>query len=137
VAKNVGTAVESFSVTVYYNTTSIGTEPVINLLPGSETTLPFSWNTSGVMLGHYVISAQASEVAGETETADNTLIDGWVVIPVIGDVNGDGQIDILDVKLVKLAYSSLINQPTADLDGNGVINILDVKLMKLIYSGLL
>jgi len=139
VAKNEGNAVESFSVTVYYSTTSIGTKPVTNLLPGSQITIPFSWNTTGVSLGSYAISAKASVVPGETvpDQADNTLIDGSVVIAVLGDVNGDSTIDILDVKLVKLAYSKLIEKPTADLDNNGVINILDVKKMKLIYSGIL
>jgi len=139
VAKNEGTAVESFSVTVYYNATSVGTKSVTNLLPGSETTLVFSWNATGVMLGKYVMSARASVVPGETvpDQADNTRVDGWVVIAAVGDVNGDGEIDILDIKLVKLAYSNLIEAPLADLDGNGVINILDLKKMKLIYSGLL
>jgi len=58
-------------------------------------------------------------------------------------VNGDGIVNILDLKLVKLAYSGfkppeLIIPPlNADLDDNGVINILDLKLEKLIYSGIL
>jgi len=56
---------------------------------------------------------------------------------IIFDVNGDGVVNILDVKLVKLAYSGLINESMADLDGNGKIDILDVKLVKLAYSGFL
>lgn len=58
-------------------------------------------------------------------------------VAVRGDVNGDGMVNILDLKLVKLAYSGWIEEPNADIDGNGVINILDIKLVKLIYSGLL
>jgi len=54
-----------------------------------------------------------------------------------GDVNHDGETDILDVKLVKLAYSKVIEYSYADLDNNGVINILDLKLVKLAYSGFL
>jgi len=55
----------------------------------------------------------------------------------LGDVNRDGEVNILDVKKVKLAYSGLIEEPRADLDDNGVVNILDVKKVKLIYSGIL
>jgi len=56
---------------------------------------------------------------------------------IIGDVNENGEVDILDVKLVKLAYSGWIEEPNADIDNNGVINILDLKKVKLAYSGFL
>ena len=56
---------------------------------------------------------------------------------LLGDVNNDGVVDVLDVKKVKLAASGLIEEPNADLDGNGVVDIYDVKRVKLAYSGLL
>ena len=52
----------------------------------------------------------------------------------LGDINGDGVVNILDVKRVKMAYSDLVEEPRADIDGDGVVNILDLKKMKLIYS---
>jgi len=55
----------------------------------------------------------------------------------LGDINGDGVVNILDVKRFKLAYSGLIEEPRADINGDGVVNILDLKKMKLIYSGIL
>lgn len=59
------------------------------------------------------------------------------VVTIAGDVDGDGKVDILDVKSVKLAYSGIIVEPMADIDGDGEINSLDVKKVKLIYSGLI
>jgi len=70
----------------------------------------------------------------KTVSASTTRIDGWVAVTIVGDVNGDGVVNILDVKKVKLAYSGVIEEPMADIDGNGVIDILDVKEIKFIYS---
>ena len=46
---------------------------------------------------------------------------------MLGDINGDESIDILDVViLVSIILGSVDSNPAADLDSNGVINILDV-----------
>jgi len=42
--------------------------------------LTFTWNTTGFAEGNYTISAYAWPVPGETDTADNTYINGWVVV---------------------------------------------------------
>jgi len=60
-----------------------------------------------------------------------------VEVVLYGDVNGDGKVDIGDVKKVKLAYSGVIEEPRADLNGDGVVDIGDVKKIKLIYSGII
>jgi len=53
----------------------------------------------------------------------------------LGDVNGDGSIDILDVKLVSLAWSGLIEEPRADIDGDGRVTILDlVKIFTMAFN---
>ena len=36
--------------------------------------------------------------------ARNTLTDGWIVITVMGDINGDGKVDIKDLVLVIKYY---------------------------------
>jgi len=43
----------------------------------------------------------------ETDTTDNTRT-RWVVVTIVGDVDENGVVNILDLKLVKLAYSGLI-----------------------------
>jgi len=47
------------------------------------------WNTSGFAEGNYTIWAHVEPIPGETDTADNTCVDGWVVITWLGDFDGD------------------------------------------------
>jgi len=84
--ENQGEATETFSVTAYANTTEIGTLEVTDLGAGTQTTLSFIWDTTGVPPGNYRISAQASIVPGETERADNTYTDGIVKVMLEHDV---------------------------------------------------
>jgi len=83
-AANQGTQSETFDVTAYYDSTTIGTQ-TITLATGGSTTLTFSWITTGVTPSTYTIRATASVVTGETDTADNTYIDGTVTVnpPVV------------------------------------------------------
>ena len=69
--KNNGTRPETFSVTVYYDNTTIGTKNVTALSEGTLKTLTYEWNTEGVAVDYYTIWAEASVVAGETNTANN------------------------------------------------------------------
>ena len=140
---NEGTEVETFNVTVYaYNATydityQIGTQTVTDLAPGANTTLPsFSWVLTDVT-HHviYTITANASVVSGETDTADNTLIDGTVFIKLPGDVNGDGTVNVSDLGRLGLAWGSSVGDPNydprCDFNGDGVINVSDLGIMGL------
>lgn len=91
--KNEGTVAETFTVTVYSNNTAIDTQTVTTLAAGSSETLDFVWDTTNATEGNYVIKAEASWVAGETETADNTRTSDvtvtvkpppFVIFPYIG-----------------------------------------------------
>ncbi|MGD0160595.1 MAG: CARDB domain-containing protein [Candidatus Bathyarchaeia archaeon] len=86
-AANLGNLTESFSVTAYYNNSTIGTLPVTGLVSNANTVLAFVWNTTSVPVGNYTISAFATILPGEYNTANNYLSDGQVAIyPVIHDV---------------------------------------------------
>jgi len=141
--KNNGTETASFNVTAYFADSSswhkIGTQTVTDLPAGENMTLTFNWNLAGLMEDtSYTVKANATLLEGiDINPDDNEKVDGQVKVGLWGDVNGDGKIDILDLKLVKLAYSGYIDEPMADLDGDGEITILDLKKMKLIYSGYL
>jgi subtilisin family serine protease len=82
--KNQGTATEMFEVKVYYDFIHpnwlIGTETGIILDAKLSVSLTFTWNTAGVRAGNHTIKAVASTVMGETDTDDNTKIDGTVTI---------------------------------------------------------
>ncbi len=62
------------------------------------------------------LSALAEQPAGNL---------GEVTLPV-GDLNGDGAINILDLSLIARSYRS--NDPTADVDASGVVDIFDLVL---------
>ena len=52
--------------------------------------------------------------------------------PMIGDLNGDGDINVLDVVILVnliLNESSADDYPQADLNGDGMLNVLDVVLL--------
>ena len=125
---NQGDFTETFNVTLYANTTTIETKQ-ITLTSLNSTTITFTWDTSGFAKGNYTISAYAWPVQGETHTADNTLIDGWVFVGIVGDVNGNGKVDLEDVLAVAITYGSSVGmpkyKPNLDIDDNGKIDLAD------------
>ena len=67
---NEGTVAESFTVSLYYNRTLIATKNV-NLPALTGTSISQTWNTSGLAAGTYLLTANASIVPGEIDTANN------------------------------------------------------------------
>ncbi len=78
-----------------------------------------------------VISESPAAAAKVTPPATVSLVvSSGAPAPLRGDINGDGQVDKLDVALVTAA----LNKPAAandprDLDHNGVINVVDARLV--------
>jgi hypothetical protein len=137
--KNEGDIAESFNVTVYYDGNIIGEQSVINLPSEANTTLTFIWNTNGVPPCHnYTISAKASKVPYEFDISDNSLDDGAVKIKIMGDINGDGIVNIKDVIIVSAAFGSVPGDPnwdpTADVNEDKVINVKDMVLISVNYG---
>jgi hypothetical protein len=123
--ENQGSTTETFNVNVYANTTIIGTAPV-TLNAGDNTTLTFVWDTTGFLKGNYTISATADTVPGETDTADNTFIDGLLGIVRQGDVNGDSFVNAKDAILLGTAfYPAGTYSPNADINNDGYCNAKD------------
>jgi len=158
---NEGYFTETFSLTLYAETMPPGTpiETIIvnNLLSGETRNVTFTWNTTGFAKGNYTISAYAWPVPGETDTADNRYIDGWVLVSKVGDLGGglpprffacDGVVDGLDLALFVQCYRCTC-PPEAkylgDLGGgippkffqcDGVVDGLDLALFVQCYRGL-
>jgi len=101
---NQGDFIETFDLTTSAFTmppsTVIQTITVSNLLAGETRTITFSWNTANWAYGNYTVMATAATVSGETDTADNTFTDSWVLVTIPGDVNGDRKVNVLDLILV-------------------------------------
>jgi hypothetical protein len=114
----------------------IGTLPVIDLAAGGTQTLTFTWGTSDMSYGNYIICGYAVPILGkgpplgkEVDRADNTFVDGTVTITIAGDIDGDYNVDYDDFIVLAGAYGSTIGQPAynsaADIDGDGDVDYSD------------
>jgi len=140
VAANEGTVAETFNITVYYNLTTIETQTVYDLAPGANITVTFRWNTTGLTpCSNFTIWAEASPVPYELNLDNNFFTDGWVKIKMLGDINGDGKVDLYDAIILCKAYGSREGDPEwnpeADLAPEwGIINLYDAVTLNLRYG---
>jgi len=133
--KNNGGFAETVNVTLYYNMTAgkiVGTQS-ITLLVGESKTLLFVWNTAGVPYCHnYTLTAVATIPADYTP-ADNTLDNVYIKVRIMGDINGDGKVDIIPVDIVAQAFGSYPGHPEwnpeADLNRDGKVDIIDLAMV--------
>ena len=141
VVRNEGTVNETFDVTAKYFNRVIETKTVTNLARCESTTIVFNWDTTGVPTDFdYEIKAEASPVADETDKADNTFVDGTIYIkpPFLGDINGDGIVNMDDLVLLNQAFGSTPTSPNwdsgADLNKDNLVNVLDLYLLSENYG---
>jgi len=131
-AANLGNYTETFYITLYANAIEIQTRE-ITLSRENSATITFTWNTTGFVKGNYTIWAYAWPVPDETSTEDNTFTDGWVLVTIIGDINGDRKVDVKDLVLVIKAYATIPGQPrwnaNADVNKDGKVDIKDLVLV--------
>ena len=127
--ENQGDFAETFNVTAYANSTEIGRQQ-ITLDLGENATLAFTWDTSGFAKGNYTIWAYAWPVQGETETSDNTHVNGFVIVGLIGDVNADNYVGIDDIFTIALHFSQERGDPNfnpnCDLNDDDYIGVDDI-----------
>jgi hypothetical protein len=136
-AKNQGGYSETFTIKVYANQTVIKTQTV-TLSVGNSTTVTFAWDTTGVAKGSYTLSAYANPVQGETNTTNNQLTYGTLVVTILGDVDGNFEVDIYDITFICECYDSKKGTPpyypNCDIDGNDMIDIFDVTTACITYG---
>ena len=134
IVENQGSTIHTFNVTAYYDNNTIGTQTVINLAPGKNTTLTFTWTVPEIPkiwpYPEYTISAKAAVIPGEIDTADNTYVDGTVKVQWPGDCNGDGYVNEPDFYYILIpAYGKHYGEPgydwRADFDGDGYVGSID------------
>lgn len=71
-AENQGEVTETFDVTLYYDSKPIETKSLIDMPAGGIKILTFTWDVSGLPIGEYTITAEATQVQGEVDLDDNT-----------------------------------------------------------------
>lgn len=131
---NKGNITETFDVKAYYGENNIiGTITAENLDPDNKTTLTFTWNTKGVTPCHnYTIWAEAVAVPYETNTTDNIYENGKVHIKIMGDINGDGIVELQDFQKLSDAFGSSPGHPRwnpeCDVNRDGIVELYDFLL---------
>jgi hypothetical protein len=129
---NEGSFPLTVNITLYANTTDLVTEAVTIGANNSTTAMINATVTiaGGLDLANYTIWVYAWPTLGETNTTDNMFIDGMITVKFIGDIDGDRDVDILDVVQITSIYGARRGQPQynpkCDLDDDGAVTILDV-----------
>ncbi len=136
---NYGVCTDPHNITVYANTTTIASQYVV-LTSRNSTTITFTWNTTAFAKGNYTISVIAETVPCETDTGDNTYIDGTVLVTIPGDVNGDRTVDIFDAILLSTHFGHTKPwehpdiDPNVDINSDGSIDIIDAVSIAFYYG---
>ncbi|MGB8779238.1 MAG: hypothetical protein WCD81_01145 [Candidatus Bathyarchaeia archaeon] len=120
---------ENATVTLYYNITAgeIAGVQSVTLISGENETLLFVWNTTGVPISYdnYTLTAVA-----RIPTGSNTLSDGTMQVRILGDLDGNGKVDMADVIVFEDAFGSYPTHPrwnpAADVNENGIVYLNDL-----------
>jgi parallel beta-helix repeat protein len=135
---------ENVTVTLYYNMTAnqiIGAQNV-TLSRGQNVTVAFVWDTTSVpYCQNYTLTAVAT-IPFDINPADNTLACGPINMRIMGDINGDGKVDIKDISIVAKSFGSCgpnylcagsLPSPgwnlDADLNGDNKVDVRDIALV--------
>ena len=135
---NEGSAVETFTLTLNWNTTNYINSTTVTLEVSETKTVSLDWNTTGYQrYAYYKLSAHATPLPGESDTGDNTYVDPrdlYMAYP--GDVmplpKPDKKVDILDVAAIAKLFG--VNRPDPkydpdkDITCDGKIDIKDVAI---------
>jgi uncharacterized protein (DUF2141 family) len=110
------------------NNRTVGTQAT-TLSSNESQTLTFVWNTSGIPPANYTIAAAATILANNF-TAEAQA--PQVYVRIVGDVNGDGKVDMNDIGTAARAFGSqpgdLKWNPDCDLNHDGKIDLKDIGL---------
>ncbi|MGD8545808.1 MAG: cohesin domain-containing protein, partial [Candidatus Bathyarchaeota archaeon] len=70
--KNEGIHAENVTISLYYNSTLIGTQTITNQPSGTTELLTFTWDATSLPAATYVLRAEANTVPGEIYLVDNS-----------------------------------------------------------------
>ena len=129
---NYGQQAENLNLTVQIPSTTYNS--TLALASRNSTILTFTWNTTDFAKGNYRITANITQVIGETDTTDNTQTT-WVIVTIAGDVTGatglsDRKVDMRDIGAICSKFGTNSASPgwnvNMDINDDGVVNMRDV-----------
>jgi len=128
---NKGNYYETFNVTIGYDDVLIQFQALTELAPKEEMNLTSSWNLKSVLpCRNYIIWAETSQVSGELDVDNNKMVCGAVYVRIMGDVDGNGIVNIIDLSAVAIVFGTKFGSPrydkNVDFNLDGVINIIDI-----------
>ena len=105
---------------------------VVDLPSNATATLTFDWTPMAVAV--YRLKVEVTVLPDETYPADNNVTCSVAVkVKMVGDVNGDGCVDIGDIAMAALAYGSYPCHPRwnnqADVNRDGRVDIQDLAVI--------
>jgi len=115
---------------VYANAVIVGAIVDVTLTAGEGLLQSVEWDTMGFDKGGYAVSAVVDHVSEETNIDDNTRIDGGVIVTIVGDVDGEGEVDVSDLYIMGSAYQSdpmgSSWNPNCDFDNSNSVDASDL-----------
>jgi len=136
--RNEGRETETFEVLGHCEDSLIGTISVSDLTPWQQIVVTLKCDTILLPPGrNYVISIEAEPVDGE-EILENNAKTITVKVNLMGDINGDNSVNILDVSIAAKAFGSYLGHerwnPDADMNLDKTINVIDIALVAKEYG---
>ena len=134
--QNQGNFTETFNVTCKYELEGtehvIGNMTVNNLAPQANTSIVFTWRTTDVTV--HTLKAEVQPLTDEADIDDNNMTSSVTVkVKMLGDVNNDDTVNILDCLIASSAFGSYPDHPRwniqADINQDNKVNILDIILI--------
>jgi archaellum component FlaF (FlaF/FlaG flagellin family) len=134
--QNNGDAAENVTIVAYFNASSneiLGEGELENLFPGESRTITLTADTKNVTAGHhYVLTAVAIIEEMDYNPSDNRLAGPTITIRFLGDINGDGKVDMKDIGVLARLFGIKAGDtnwnPDCDLNSDGKINLRDVAM---------
>lgn len=137
-AENQGSITENFDIDVHAGGFFAGRITDIVLEGGDSITLTFTWDTTGWQKRRYKISASTAPIPGELDTEDNSYNDGVVTITIVGDINNDKAVTIIDLFTLSKACGSTPSSPkwnaNADIDNDLSVDNQDLAILSSNYG---
>lgn len=114
----------TFTIKAGPNAGASGTcSPNVNCVSDSSGNVNFTYSSNGT-LGTDQIEACFTDNTG-TVRCSQVVTKEWVQPFAVCDINGDGKMNILDIKLI-LAGRGTVN-PLLDIDGDGIVTVNDAR----------